>query len=357
MFRFGHTLYNNAYGGGAPVVDNDFVIRVKTDNAGTSASNQFTLPTTTGTYDYTIDWGDGTVENITTSASQTHTYASVGEYTIRISGTFPRIYFNFGGDRLKLVETLNFGNVGWVTFENSFYGCSNNVINSTSTGVFPVGASYRNAWRNNTSITSFPALDLSGGISFGGSSTSGAWAGCTSMTSFNTTLLGSGYFQGAWANCTSLISFPLADTSQGTNFFEAWWNCSSLTSFPVLDFSNSTGFYRAWRGCTGITDFPALDLNNASGFLDFREAWLGMGVLNSFATRLFYGMTNGLNCFNHTTLPTADYSDILVTQNANNPNNSVTFHGGNSKYDSSALSARTNLVSVKSWSITDGGLV
>ena len=41
MFRFGHSLYNNAYGGGGgnPYGD-DFVIRVKTDNAGTSASNQ-----------------------------------------------------------------------------------------------------------------------------------------------------------------------------------------------------------------------------------------------------------------------------------------------------------------------------
>ena len=55
MFRFGHSLYSNAYGGngGNPYGD-DFVIRVKTDNAGTSASNQFTIPTTGGTYDYNI---------------------------------------------------------------------------------------------------------------------------------------------------------------------------------------------------------------------------------------------------------------------------------------------------------------
>ena len=37
-------------------IEERFVISVKTDNAGTSLDNQFTLPWI-GTYD--IDWGDG----------------------------------------------------------------------------------------------------------------------------------------------------------------------------------------------------------------------------------------------------------------------------------------------------------
>jgi hypothetical protein len=70
---------------------------------------------------------------------------------------------------------------------------------------------------------------------------------------------------------------------------------------------------------------------------------------------LFYGMTIGTNCFSGTTLPTADYSDILVTQRANNVNTSVPFHGGSSKYNPAGGTARGELVSTQSWSITDGG--
>jgi len=41
--------------------DPAFTIVVKTDNPGTSASNQFTLPLDEyASYYYTVDWGDGT---------------------------------------------------------------------------------------------------------------------------------------------------------------------------------------------------------------------------------------------------------------------------------------------------------
>ena len=68
-------------------------------------------------------------------------------------------------------------------------------------------------------------------------------------------------------------------------------------------------------------------------------------------------LTSGVNMFQNSTLTTSTYSQLLININANNTNNSVIFSGGYSKYNSTAVSARTNLTTVKSWTITDGGLI
>ncbi len=105
----------------------EFIILVKTDNAGISASNQFIIPTATGTYNYDVDWGDGNFSSGVTSGVQ-HTYASAGTYTIKISGLFPRIYFNGAGgsDAQKLLEIQNWGIIAWgPDIRDSFEGCVN----------------------------------------------------------------------------------------------------------------------------------------------------------------------------------------------------------------------------------------
>jgi hypothetical protein len=331
-----------------PEPETDFIIRVKTDNAGTSNDDQFTLPTTTGTYDYTVDWGDGTVEDITVSTSQTHTYPEAGEYTIRISGTFPRILFNNVGDRRKLVETVNFGSVGWISMERAFWGCSNNNININATGVFTGVGSIQDAWRSNN-LTFFPYLEFPNVTVI-----RNAWFD-NDLTTFPSIdfPLAINVFS-TWRG-NKLDYFPLIDLSSAENLQDAWRD-NSLTEFPAIDLSSGTNFTRAWGG-NSLTEFPAIDLSSGT---DFTRAWENNGVMASFATRNFYAMNNGTNCFLGTTLPTSDYSDILVTQRANNNNNNVTFHGGSSKYNVDGGVARAELTDLvanggQEWAITDGG--
>jgi surface protein len=111
----------------------DFVITVKTDNMGTSADTAFTIPTYSGAvYDYNVDCnGDGFDEFISQTGNVTCTYSLPGTFTIRIkdnsgAGTgFPRIYFNFQGDRYKLITIEQWGMNYWTSMEKAFYGCSN----------------------------------------------------------------------------------------------------------------------------------------------------------------------------------------------------------------------------------------
>jgi len=102
----------------------DFIITVKTDNAGTSLSDQFTIPTNGVGYLYNVNWGDGTTsDNVT--GDITHTFPSAGTYQVKISGKFKAIYFNEGGDKDKLVSIDQWGSIKWNSFDRAFYGCSN----------------------------------------------------------------------------------------------------------------------------------------------------------------------------------------------------------------------------------------
>jgi len=89
-----------------------------------SATKVLLLPMTAGN---TIDWGDGTINNL-----NTHTYASGGVKTVKIYGEVTGFRFNNGGDKLKLTDVSDVG--GLVIDQNAmFYGCANITWTATNT--------------------------------------------------------------------------------------------------------------------------------------------------------------------------------------------------------------------------------
>jgi len=286
--------------------------------------SSFGLPSFTTDGQVTVDWGDGTVETLTTSD---HTFTDGDGYHdigFRLdSGTYFRPYINNNASHVTKVvavgpapESMKFDG------QRAFFACTNleafdaavdlsggtdlyrawrsctnlksfpaldtssiRFFDSTWTGCssltsFPLlntatGTSFTEAWYNCTGLTSFPALDTSSGTNF-----DSAWYGCTSLTSFPLIDTSSGTnFIYAWYNCNSLTSFPLIDASSGTNFTYAWYNCSSLTSFPTIDMSSGTNFYRAWRNCVSLTSFGLINTASATSF---NESWYNCNSLTSF---------------------------------------------------------------------------
>ncbi|MDA0197950.1 MAG: BspA family leucine-rich repeat surface protein, partial [Bacteroidetes bacterium] len=128
-----------------------FIITINTENTnpGSSNSTSFTIPTTGSGYDYEVDWdNDGIYDETNLSGNATHDYGTPGIYTLRIRGSFPRIYFNFSGERLKLLDVKQWGNIAWTSMGNAFHGCQNLNITATDlpnlTGVSSMAAMFKN---------------------------------------------------------------------------------------------------------------------------------------------------------------------------------------------------------------------
>jgi surface protein len=124
----------------APITGSDFVITVQTDNPGFSSDTQFTIPTTGTGYNYNVDCdNDGTDEATGQTGDYTCNYTTAGTYTIRIKDNtgsktgFPRIYFNYTGDREKLLMINNWGTGIWTSMNGAFYGCTNMIGTFTDT--------------------------------------------------------------------------------------------------------------------------------------------------------------------------------------------------------------------------------
>ncbi len=114
-------------GNGGAVGEQPFIIQIDTSktSTGSSTNRSFRLPTiATGTYNMTVDWGDGTSNVITVwnQVERTHTYATIGIYTVTITGqcegwSFPTL---IGTDRLKTLKVLRFGTGFKIKTSNCF---------------------------------------------------------------------------------------------------------------------------------------------------------------------------------------------------------------------------------------------
>lgn len=89
-------------------------------------------------YNYIIDWGDGTQEQLTTQ-NPNHTYTSAGEYKVSIQGGFPAIkmgHNDFINDEgLEVVKSLigleQWGTIVWENFNKGFANCVNMEYHAT----------------------------------------------------------------------------------------------------------------------------------------------------------------------------------------------------------------------------------
>ncbi|MEQ8546343.1 MAG: LamG-like jellyroll fold domain-containing protein, partial [Cyclobacteriaceae bacterium] len=99
---------------------------------------QITIPTTGSGYNYSVTWtnlttpsaGDGSISG--QNGNYTITGLTNGDtYQVEISGDFPRIFFNYSGDFLKIRSIEQWGNISWSSMEHAFAGCNNLIYNAT----------------------------------------------------------------------------------------------------------------------------------------------------------------------------------------------------------------------------------
>lgn len=155
-----NSVINSVYGslafkGGGAIPA--FRFEVKTTGADT-----FQLPLEAGgTYDFNVDWGDGSSSDITVynHADTNHSYSGAGTYNVVITGTITGWRFANSGDKLLIYDISEWGPLKFIGTAQYFYGCANLTVSATDaldiTGVANMG----NTFRDCTSITTIPSIN------------------------------------------------------------------------------------------------------------------------------------------------------------------------------------------------------
>ena len=211
-----------------------FVTTWKTDNPGTSNSTSITIPTTGTGYSYDVDWdNDGRMDEFGITGSKTHDFGTAGTKTIRIQGSFPRIYFNNSGDKSKILSVEQWGANAWTSMAFAFKGTNNLIINAAD---IP----------NLSNVTDMQAMFF-GATSIGGGS--GNWAWDTS----NVTIFGL-YYEGMFRNATSFNkNINSWDTSKAI-YMDAMFNGATSFNQPLNSWDVSK-VQRMGRMFNGATSF------------------------------------------------------------------------------------------------------
>lgn len=295
----------------------------------TDVSQTWTVALQAGTSpNISIDWGDATVDNYTTTGQKTHTYATAGRWYPKITGSFAsggNIRFGSNAaDRARLKATAIVPAIpGLDTFGSTFDGCSG--LTSLPLDLF----------RYNTLVSGYD-FDYT-------------FANCSGLTvlpvglfRYNTTV---SRFLGTFSGCTGLTSLPVDLFRYNTAVFDYGFNatftgCSGLTSLPADLFRYNTqvshmGFFGTFNNCTDLTSLPddLFRYNPQVAYGGFHATFAGCTSLTSLPDDLFrYNTkisTNGAawtfhSCTNLTSLP-ADlfkYNTVCTSFNS-------TFYGCN----------------------------
>ena len=212
------------------------VVNFETEWTLENANTTITVPLT-GSVDVYIDYGDGTKQNVT-SQNPTHTYATAGTYTVKISGNCSK--FESNEDVKNYITKLNsWGCLNSTSY--SFKGCKKmaGTIPSPHSKSFVKLTSADSLFTDCSSLTGTIPSDL--------------FNTCTGLKTFSNT------FEG----CSGLTLIPeelFAKCTEVTSFEYTFSNCAGLTSIPAGLFSkntNVTKFNHIFSDCDGITSIPA----------------------------------------------------------------------------------------------------
>jgi surface protein len=273
---------------GAPIIT-QFITTWKTDNAGTSTSTQISIPTTGAGYACSVDWGDGTSNSYSgTAPTMLHTYSVAGTYTVKISGAFPRILFNNGGDKLKLLTIENWGTGVWSgSMSPAFQGCTNLKINASDVPNF---AAVTSTYAMFASCSGLQTVNASGWNLSNSTDNRLIFDGCTGLkdvnvTGWNLNTTSNIIMANVFNNCTSLSGLTginTWNTSKVTTMNNMFAN-TKITSIDLSNWNTSsvTTTNSMFGTCTALTAITGLNTWSMSKVTDMAGMFNGSNKLTT----------------------------------------------------------------------------
>lgn len=324
---FGWTIADGGRAADCGEPQRPFITTWKTDNPGVSEDNQITIPTfAEETYDYIVDWGDGTSDTGVTG-DITHTYSAPGVYEVSISGIFPRIGFDLQKDSDKLLFVNQWGDIAWSSMEGAFRFCTVMDVIATDTPDL-------SAVTNMDGMFVF-CQSMKGNSSFGDWDVS------------NVTLMRSLF---AFSDFNEYIGDW--DTSNVESMFAVFietpfdqdlskWNTAKVTN--TVQMFSDTPFNQ------DISNWEVSNVINMNGM--FERGSFDQNIADWDVSQV----TDLSGMFFQSGISTLNYDSTLIGWSTQRLQNDVKFGAGSSQF-CSAGAARQKLINDFGWTITDGGI-
>ena len=233
-----------------------FIMKV---NSG--ADSQITIPTFGGGYNYDLSSSDGQSWTGLTGNHTINFPSANTDYVIEISGLFPRININNNSEKDKFLDIKQCGDIEWLSFANSFFGCSNLVVSATDTP-------------NITNATNF--IRAFSGTDFNTNVNSWDWSNIENMEQ----IWQNGVFNNG--GVTLDISVPKLGINGNTAINFAFQN-TPIEGIILRDINYDVNFGSATLATPNLT---ILELHGCFGNVDIRNTALTGGFIDNLFTSL-----------------------------------------------------------------------
>lgn len=331
-----------------------------------TSDTQITIPTTGGGYNYNVAWTNLTNPGVNEGSLSSQTGDAVltslengSTYQVEISGSFPRIYFNNGGDKDKIQTIEQWGDIAWQSMQGAFFGCTNLDMNASDapdlSGVTNLSQMFRASGTFSGDVSGWDVstiTDMSflfSGTSFNGNVSSWDVSNVLNMSymfylnpAFNGDV--SGWITSSVTNMLRLFSHTnvfnqdisgwdvSSVTNMGTMFNQAFafnqdisgWNVSLVSNMEQM-FRDATAFNADIGGwnVTAVTNMTRM-FQGATSFNQDLSLWDVSGITdmnnmfnnaNSFDQNIgswdVTGVTNMVSMLDNSGISVANYDAIL----------------------------------------------
>ncbi|MEO4006948.1 BspA family leucine-rich repeat surface protein [Flavobacterium sp. CAU 1735] len=268
-------------------------------------SNFITL---SATGDYTVDWGDGKIENFASGDLAYHSYSyeqfektegslgyrqtivtvtpqkekelttislreqhpheglnsySTGWLDIRVSGESISEFIIGGGTvSHKYLESFSFVGDSSITDYTAFFSECTALQSVSLADSTAKGENFSLMFYGCSTLKTVPEFNTASGIDF-----NTMFGHCSSLETIAILNTSRGIdFSNMFLNCLSLKRIPLLNTSSGRTFFKMFISCVALKVVPPLDTRRGTDFGYMFLSCVALKDVPLLDTSSGIDF-------------------------------------------------------------------------------------------
>jgi surface protein len=266
--------------------------------------------------DYTVDWGDGNIENVSSGVKAEHSYDwnDVSSSTL-VSEGYRQVLVTVTPQSGQQLTSMDLNVV------HSFLGINISItapwldviisMPNADTG-HSIAAFYAPSVPNNfffkierinilncggvtdmsdmfTNCLSLKSVSLSDTSSV--TNMNNTFYYCYSLTEvplFNTSSVIT--MNSTFSYCSALTTVPLLDTSSVTDMGDMFSGCPALTTVPLFDTSSVTNMFRMFDDCSSLTTVPLLDTSSVTEMSDMFVGCpaLQIGALDGTSVNISY---------------------------------------------------------------------